>query len=102
MAAIIHAARKRRQGKGKAEQAQQVAAWDSSEEAEESEDEPPVWGALPAAETFLKSGWLEKKTIVVEAGLAHKCSSPWSRFLPRMCLHSSLFLLYSGMRGDEV
>jgi limonene-1,2-epoxide hydrolase len=64
MAAIIHAARKRRQGKGKAQQAQQVAAWDSSEEAEEPEDEPPtVWGALPAAETFLKSGWLEKKTI---------------------------------------
>jgi hypothetical protein len=70
MAASIHAARKRRQGNGSAEKAQKVAAWkdkflreDSADMAEESEDEQPLWGALPAAETFLKSGWLEKKTI---------------------------------------
>ena len=70
MAASIRAARKRSQGNGSAEKAQKVAAGkdkflreDSTEEAEESEHEQNLWDALPAAETFVKSGWLEKKTI---------------------------------------
>ena len=63
MAASIHAARKRRQGNGSAEKAQKVAAWKENFLREDSTEEAEVWGALPAAETFLKSGWLEKKTI---------------------------------------
>ena len=67
MAASIHTDRKRSQGNGSPEKVQKVAAWKDKflreVSTEEAEDQQPLWGALSAAETFIKSGWLEKKTI---------------------------------------
>jgi len=66
MAAIIHSARKRAATNAAKIRAQRAALEDDTlveDCASSEEDSSLLWGPLPAAETFRKSGWLEKKTI---------------------------------------